>query len=178
MPSPPGLCSLTRKVGPRQMVENLSTADDRRPIVRIMTLEVSAPEALPILWGLEEEGIPAEIHEVSGGRAVTLAKQAADMSPLNVGIGMNGAEGMVALHHRDLPGEQPLFTLAMKGVQTVQFRILGANAARLVKGEPLVFQDEPLSDGEVNHSEDFFHNDPDELVDLIVRVVLELLAKE
>ncbi len=178
MPLPPGLCSLTRKGGPRLMAENSSTADDRRPVVRIMTLQVSAQEALPILWGLEEEGIPAEIREVSGGGAVTLAKQAADMSPLNVGIGMNGAEGMVALHHRDLPGEQPLFTLAMKDVQTVQFRILGANAARLVKGEPLVFHAEPLSDGEVNHSEDSIHNDHKELVDLIVRVVLELLAKE
>lgn len=160
------------------MAENLSTADDRRPVVRIMTLQVSAQGAMPILWGLEEEGIPAYIHEVSGGGAVTLAKQAADMSPLNVGIGMNGAEGMVALHHRDLPGEQPLFTLAMKDVRTVQFRILGANAARLVKGEPLVFQDKTLSDGEANHSEDFLYNDPNELVDLIVRVVLELLAQE
>jgi Dehydratase medium subunit len=160
------------------MAENSSMADDRRPVVLIMTLQVSAQEALPILWGLEEEGVPGEVQEVSGGGAVILAKRAADMSPLNVGIGMNGAEGMVALHHRDLPGEQPLFTLVMKDVQTMQFRILGANAARLVKGEPLVFRAEPLSDGEVNHSEDFLHNDPDELVDLIVRAVLELLAKE
>ena len=175
---PPALCLLTRKGGPMHMAENWSTADDRRPVVRIMTLQVSAQEAMPILWGLEEEGIPADIHEVSDGGAVALAKQAADMSPLNVGIGLNGAEGIVALHHRDLPGEQPLFTLAMKDVQTVQFRILGANAARLVKGEPLVFQDELPSAGEVNHSEDFFYNDPNELVDLIVRVVLELLAKE
>jgi hypothetical protein len=160
------------------MAENSFSADDRRPVVHIMTLQVSAQEAMPILWGLEEEGIPAEIQEVSSGGAVALAKQAADMSPLNVGIGMGGTEGVVALHHRDLPGEKPLFTLAMKDAQTVQFRILGANAARLVKGEPLVFQDGPLSDGEVNHSEDFVDNDPDELVDLIVRVVLELLAKE
>ena len=132
---------------------------------------------MPILWGLEEEGIPAEVQEVSGGGAVVLAKRAADMSPLNVGIGMNGAEGMVALHHRDLPAEKPLFTLTMKDVGAVQFRILGANAARLVKGEPLVFQ-EPLSDVDTSHSEDLIHNDSNELVDFIVRVVLELLAKE
>ena len=155
-----------------------STTNDRRPVVRIMTLQVSAREAMPILWGLEEEGIPAEIREVSGGGAVTLAKQAADMSPLNVGIGMNGAEGIVALHHRDLPDEEPLFTLALKDVRTVEFRILGANAARLVKGEPLIFQDGLLADAEGNHSEDCPHNDPVELLDLIVRTVLELLAKE
>ena len=36
-----------------------------------------------------------------------MAKQAADGSTLNVGIGINGHEEKAVLHHRDLPKERP-----------------------------------------------------------------------
>jgi hypothetical protein len=95
----------------------------------------------PILWGLEEEGIPADLRQVPSGPVEYLAKQAADGSPLNVGIGINGAEEVVALHHRDLPSGRPLFLLKAAELSPGHLRRLGTNAARLVKGEPLAFED-------------------------------------
>ena len=94
-----------------------------------------------ILWGLEEEGIPAELKEMEGeSAAVLLSKLAADSSSLNVGIGMDKSE--VVLHHRDLPREKPLFSLGAEELNRTNLRCLGANAARLVKGNPLIFQDD------------------------------------
>jgi hypothetical protein len=153
-------------------------AQDRRPTVRIITCHVSDRELLPILWGLEEEGIPGEVQSVSSGDAVALAKQAAHMSALNVGIALSGEEGKVVLHHRDLADGSPLFTVALRGVQNAQLRLLGTNAARLVKGEPLVFEDDVPTDGEIERSPALSKTNSEEAIDLIVRTVLELLAKE
>ena len=92
-----------------------------------------------ILWGLEEEGIPAEIKEMEGeSEAVLLAKLAADSSRLNVGIGIDKAEAV--LHHRDLQ-QEPLFSLGAEELNRMNLRCLGANAARLFKGNPLICED-------------------------------------
>jgi hypothetical protein len=110
-----------------------------QPVVIILAV-MPAPAATiaPLLWGLEEEGVPAELHEVAAGEAQTLAKEAAARSPLNVGIGINLNNLRVSLHHRNLPLQRPLFTLKNAEIQPAPLRVLGKNAARLVKGEPLV----------------------------------------
>jgi len=117
--------------------------DNAKPVVRISVLG-SVPETIIqyICWGLEEEGIPAEIQKVSNGPTLLLAKQAADASKLNVGICVNGDAKKIVLHHRDLPGDTPLFVLTNKDFHITRLRTLGTNAARLVKGEPLVFENE------------------------------------
>jgi hypothetical protein len=113
----------------------------RKPAVVILVVEpLSAETIAPILWGLEEEGVPAELYEVSGEEAEALAKEAADRSPLNVGIGINLNDSVISLHHRNLPRERPLFTLRSADLQPSPLRVLGKNAARLVKGEPLVLR--------------------------------------
>jgi hypothetical protein len=116
---------------------------ERQPVVIILAVK-PAPAATiaPILWGLEEEGVPAELYEVADGEAAALAKEAADRSPLNVGIGVNLNNLMVSLHHRNLPRERPLFTLRGAELQPAPLRVLGKNAARLVKGDPLVLPSE------------------------------------
>lgn len=117
-----------------------------RPVVLIFSSGAVSVETLePILWGLEEEGIPALQREVAGGAVELIAKQAADLSPLGVGIGIGiekDAETVV-LHHRDLPAGRPLFRIGEEAERVEKLRILGMNAARLVKGEPLVFYDRP-----------------------------------
>ena len=72
--------------------------------MRIIACEAGEREIQPILWGLEEEGIPAEVEKAASGEAVVLAKQAAHMSALNVGIAVDGVQGEIVLHHRDLAG--------------------------------------------------------------------------
>jgi hypothetical protein len=116
---------------------------ERQPVVIILAVKPAPAETIaPILWGLEEEGVPAELYEVAAGEAAALAKEAAERSPLNVGIGINLNNSIVCLHHRNLPLERPLFTLRSADLQPAPLRALGKNAARLVKGDPLVLQDE------------------------------------
>jgi hypothetical protein len=160
------------------MAELSLAAGDRRPTVRIVACHASERDLQPILWGLEEEGIPAEVEIALDGDAATLAKQAAHLSSLNVGIALEGIKDEIVLHHRDLEGESPLFRLAMRDAGAVQLRILGANAARLVKGDPLIFEkNEPVENRTGNPSAGVGMNS-NQTVDLVVRAVLELLAKE
>ena len=130
----------------------------------------------PVLWGLEEEGIPFEIREVSNGPIVDLAKQAADGSPLNVGIGM-GESGEVILHHHDLPTETPLFSLTTRPWQPVRLRHLGINAARLVKGQPLVFGSDGASLAGVDDSPRNPQDESEELINLILDEILNGYAE-
>jgi len=158
--------------------------DDVRPAVWIMVAEPVPEKNIEyILWGLEEEGIPAEIREVRSGSAEVIAKQGADSSHLNVGIGIDGNEQAVVLHHRDLPIEKPLFSLEAADFQSAQLRRLGANAARLAKGNPLLFQDdhvhrvepEPAVQLQQDQLEDSVKLSHEQLGELISRIVTELL---
>ena len=82
--------------------------DRRKPAVSILIVQPVSAEIIEyILWGLEEEGIPYEIGALESSSAEAMAKQAADGSTLNVGIGINGHEEKAVLHHRDLPNTSP-----------------------------------------------------------------------
>ena len=119
------------------------TGSEAKPVVRILATVPSPEKEIGyILWGLEEEEIPVEIEEVGEKPLKILAKQAADGSKLNVGIAISGTNKMAVLHHRDLPVEKPLFSMEADEFNLAQLRMLGANAARLVKGNPLLFHPE------------------------------------
>jgi len=158
--------------------------DSAEPTVQIFaTKPVPEKEIGYILWGLEEEGIPAKVQEVRNDPAVIIAKQAADSSHLNVGIGVDGNGQVVILHHRDLPSDNPLFSLSAEEFQSTQLRRLGANAARLVKGDPLIFQDntvyhvdlERAAQLQQDQSGDLIQLPPDQLEKLISMMVTEIL---
>ena len=125
-------------------------SEPERPVAVWIVGPDRLPDGLlqPILWGLEEEGIPAETLPSAAGTVAEMAKQAADGSPLNVGIAVSGADRAVVLHHRDLAASQPLFVLRPPELEPVLLRRLGANAARLVKGNPLAVEDEPAAPAE------------------------------
>jgi len=164
--------------------EGLSRGDVVRPAVWILVGEPVPEKSMEcILWGLEEEGIPAEIREAQAGPIEVIAKQAADGSRLNVGIGIDGNKQVIALHHRDLPVEKPLFLLEAENFQSAQLRRLGANAARLAKGNPLLFQDdhvhrvesEPAVQLQQDQLEDSSKLFQEQLGELISRIVTEFL---
>ena len=121
-----------------------------RPVAVWIVAPDRLPDGLlePILWGLEEEGIPAETQPSAAGPIADMAKLAADGSPLDVGIAVSGTDPAVALHHRDLAASQPLFVLRPPELEPALLRRLGANAARLVKGNPLAVDDEPVAGAE------------------------------
>ncbi len=113
-----------------------------RPAVLILRAQsVESSRIEPVLWGIEEEGVPYEVRGVvTDEPAAELAKKAAQNSALNVGIAMNEV-GEIVLHHRDLPVGMPLFVFPAGVAQPQQLRRLGTNAGRLAKGQPLVLDD-------------------------------------
>ncbi|SHI77447.1 glycerol dehydratase reactivase beta/small subunit family protein [Desulfofundulus thermosubterraneus] len=106
-----------------------------RPAVVLMCPGRNVSEVLrrEILLGLEEEGVPVVVQE-GNGDAEELGHQAARLSPLEVGIGLDG-QGKAVIHHRKLRRHQPVFT-AHLNLRPEAARIVGTNAARLVKVLP------------------------------------------
>ncbi|MFC0228409.1 glycerol dehydratase reactivase beta/small subunit family protein [Serratia aquatilis] len=91
-----------------------------------------------VLFGIEEEGIPWRWQQEGNDDIVQRAWEAAARSLLLVGLACTTEEMVV--HYRNLPASEPLFRLA-RPQEEQQWRHLGNNAARLVKGLPF----KPLS---------------------------------
>lgn len=105
-----------------------------KPTVHILYSPNASERVLKeLLYGLEEEGIPWETETKTGGDALALAWEAAQASRLGVGVGLDGQT--VILHFNKLDREQPLYRIPARSMGLV--RVLGANAARLVKKLPL-----------------------------------------
>ncbi|STT56397.1 propanediol dehydratase reactivation factor small subunit [Klebsiella pneumoniae] len=60
-------------------------------------------------WGIEEEGIPFVLQPQTGGDLIHHAWQAAQRSPLQVGIACDRERLIV--HYKNLPASTPLFSL-------------------------------------------------------------------
>lgn len=128
-----------------------SGSEMQKPVVRLLFCGNVDPGILDSIgWGLEEEGIPAISERVyEDTTAVWLAKRAACQSRLHVGIGISARSSEAVLHHRDLPDEHPLLSAPTEPGAQNQCILLGKNAARLVKGNPLVFaQDAEIADND------------------------------
>ena len=104
-----------------------------KPTVHVLC-SPDAPSAAfkELLYGLEEEGIPWE-NDTKAGGALPQAWEAAQASRLGVGVGMDGQS--IVLHFNKLDREQPLYRIPARSLGLA--RVLGANAARLVKKLPL-----------------------------------------
>jgi len=159
------------------VAEYASSYESRRPAVCLVAVRAKGIDLEPVLWGLEEEGIPVEMQEAAQGKSVGLAKEAAHASPLNVGIAVSGVEQTIVLHHRDLPADQPLFVIDLRSAPVKELRRLGINAARLVKAEPLVLNDKVTPDLPEQAPQKASPEVSDELVGRIVESVLAELAK-
>jgi flavorubredoxin len=98
---------------------------------------ISESDFADILLGIEEEGIPYDVHAMQTSDVLELAKEASIHSRIGVGIGVS-KEGCV-LQYEKLDKEAPVFRI--KFYQTNLFRNLGSNAARLVKKMPFKVMD-------------------------------------
>lgn len=106
-----------------------------RPTIRLHAHDAVAPEALtPLLLGIEEEGVPVEVHRHGQLNPLTLAHEAAVASRLGVGIGV--ALDFVVITTEKLPESRP-YIAEFLGRSTARDRIVGADAARIVKRSPL-----------------------------------------
>lgn len=86
-----------------------------------------------VLLGIEEEGIPFVLQTQTGRDITHCAWQAAQQSPLLVGIACDTQS--LVVHYKNLPASAPLFTLTYRQ-NALDRRKAGNNAARLVKGVP------------------------------------------
>ena len=88
-----------------------------------------------VFYGIEEEGIPFLLQQSVTSDVVTAAYDAAQRSPLLVGMACTREEMVV--HFKNLQPANPLFRLSQPLQQKADvLRGLGNNAARLVKGLP------------------------------------------
>lgn len=106
-----------------------------RPTIRLHAHDAVAPELLaPLLLGIEEEGVPVEVHRDDQLNPLTLAHEAAVASRLGVGVGV--ALDYVVITTEKLPESRP-YIAEFLGHSPAQDRIIGADAARIVKRSPL-----------------------------------------
>ncbi|WP_448384626.1 glycerol dehydratase reactivase beta/small subunit family protein [Desulfosoma sp.] len=145
-----------------------------RPVVWVRLIGKSVPEWLEaLLSGLEEEGIPAEVQNGADGVFLEAAAwEAARSTPLGVGLALNFMEKKAVLHHRDLPQDHPVLRLDPEFFEAKELRLLGCNAARLVKGEPFVFDNRSRRVGGESHDDPAV---PEELLAIVTAIVRHLL---
>ncbi|WP_203640748.1 glycerol dehydratase reactivase beta/small subunit family protein [Levilactobacillus andaensis] len=112
----------------------MADTPERPTIVIGVDGEISTAQAQlqPLLNGIEEEQIPSSIQDIAVSDVVSRAYQAALSSRLSVGIAYD--DHRYVIHYKNLPEHEPLFDVTIDDVSTL--RMLGANAARLVKGIP------------------------------------------
>lgn len=107
-----------------------------KPTILLYATEHISEDILkPVLYGIEEEGLPVVI-ESHGGTHMTLADLASRNSALSVGIGVD--DEAIVLTYKNIPTHQFIYRLTGYAQYPDSLRTLGVNAARLVKGNPFV----------------------------------------
>ncbi len=86
-----------------------------------------------ICYGLEEEGIPFDSY-FSEDNVNQIAQDAAQKSRLGVGIAV-GDDNQIVIQHKKMNVDNPFFKKKID--KYYQAKIMGSNAARLVKGIPI-----------------------------------------
>ncbi len=121
----------------RIILPNAATAKKEQDVCVVIFYDATVPAcAQHIQLGLEEEGVPSMIVlQDSLTDLNQAAKNAADLSRLAVGVSAN--QSKIVLHHQKLPHNQPLLQMQQNSPNA---RLIGKNAARLVKGLPLVLE--------------------------------------
>lgn len=105
-----------------------------KPTILLYTTSHIGEDVLkPVLYGIEEEGLPVVI-EAHSGTHMALADLASRNSALSVGIGVD--EQAIVLTYKNIPAHQFIYQLTGYAQYPDSLRTLGVNAARLVKGNP------------------------------------------
>lgn len=125
-----------------------------------------------VLLGIEEEGVPFQVCTDENHSAIDLSYQACLASPLGVGVGIDDNEN-ACVHYVSLEKNNPLFCANLTD-GNVNFRALGSNAARLVKGLPF----KSLEITETNSAEQIDGALLKEKIATIVKRILAEKAKE
>lgn len=113
------------------------TTKPEPPTIHLYVHDDTDGEALaPLLLGVEEEGVPLELHRHTEANPLKLANRAAISSRLGLGIGVSF--GYVVITTEKLPEGRP-YIAQFFGRDRHDDRAAGSNAARMVKRIPLRF---------------------------------------
>jgi len=105
-----------------------------KPAIEVLANQTITDAALlPLLWGIEEEGVPAVVRRRSELDPLVLANEAAKESQLGVGVG--ASLDYVVVTQALLEVRRPY--LAEKTTEPQVIRRMGSDAARLVRRVPL-----------------------------------------
>ena len=108
-----------------------------KPTILLYATQYISEDILkPVLYGIEEEGLPVVI-ESHNGTHMLLADLASRNSAFSVGIGID--DEAIVLTYKNIPAHQFIYRLSGYSQYPDSLRTLGVNAARLVKGNPFVF---------------------------------------
>ncbi|WP_084295501.1 glycerol dehydratase reactivase beta/small subunit family protein [Desulfitibacter alkalitolerans] len=151
-----GECMLEKRMVKPHVCIAIDKNFDNKPLIR----EVTA--------GLEEEGIPYRII-LSEGDAVTLAIEAAAVSHFEAGIGV-GSDHSIAVSQNRQSFNKPLFYVSGTEGRLEIWRVIGSNAARMVKGIPFKELNQDFSKGN-NVNCEF-----EDLVKAVAREVQKMLS--
>lgn len=115
-------------------IEAVNSTFNDRPAINVYydSSSLGEQDIQSVLYGIEEEGIPFDVVAQNKRDEVALAHDASVNSRLGVGVGI-GKDNLV-LHYEKLNPTEPIFCVSRK--VAANHRILGANAARLVKKMP------------------------------------------
>lgn len=106
-----------------------------RPAITVAVHDaVTDAQLTELLLGMEEEGVPSRVEQHPELNPLVLAHGAATSSRLGVGVGV--ALGYVVVTTEKLPERRP-YLAHFLGRERAADRIIGSNAARLVKRLPL-----------------------------------------
>lgn len=108
--------------------------EDRPTIEVAVNDRIASSRIDQLLLGMEEEGAPSRVTRSVELNPLTLAHRAAVSSRLGVGVGVSLDYVVVTLEK--LPEQRP-YLAHLLGRSAESDRIIGSNAARLVKRLPL-----------------------------------------
>ena len=101
-----------------------------KPTIVIKTYNPNSQALKEILAGIEEEGmLHTLLDEYVQQDSCTLAREAANISQVQVGIGLNDTIATLCVHQ--------LVDILLFDTNT-EFRFIGQNGSRYIKGDPFI----------------------------------------
>jgi hypothetical protein len=106
------------------------------PCIFVCLNNLNEPFLKEILAGIEEEGIPYNVKNISFNEGTILREVYVAAQESRMGIAIAVMEDRIVLHFSKLKEEKPLIDVKLNLYEKEKARIIGCNAARLYKIMP------------------------------------------
>jgi len=107
-----------------------------KPKIHIFYMEGNKYRAEQVGYGIEEEGLPYQLVEEENA----FTEGQADILRHGLGVAVGLDDKLVCVFNKQLKKEEPF--LHYTGNDVEQLRIIGKNAARIIKHRPFILEDD------------------------------------